>query len=154
MSQQSGVQPEIRFHRVGPNAIEGVSFLPKVMHFKKESISGTSNNDFFVAPAGTFVQQVVVRADTALDGSGTVTIGTDGDPDGFIDTTGFDASSAGNWATNIGTTTAFGGGTYLHAGDTLRLAVGGTPTVGAISGFLVYYELEAMEDRGFHIDMS
>lgn len=154
MSQKKDKQPEIRFSKVGPNSIEGVSFEPKIFNFKKENISGTSNNDFFLAPAGAFILQGFVRIDTPLDGSGTVTLGTDGNPDGFVDTTGLDTSTAGNWSSNVGTTVAFAGGTYLHSGDTLRLAVGGAPTVGAVSGFIMYLELEAMEARGVHFDLS
>ena len=155
MSQQKGKQPEIRFSKYGPNSIEGIAYVPKVMFLKKTGISGTSNDDFFVAPAGVFVQQAMLRIDTELDGSGTVELGVDGNPDALIDQTDLDASTAGNWATNIGSTTATGAnGLYLHAGDTLRLAVGGTPTQGALSGFIQYFELEAMESRGEHFDLS
>jgi len=147
-------QPEIRFNLAGPMGMQGVSFAPKVAFFRKDGISGTSNDDFFVAPAGAFIAQAVIRCDLDLDGSGTVELGTDGNPDALIDTTDFDASTAGNWATNIGSASAAAAnGLYLPSGDTIRLAVGGTPTQGAVSGCLVYYELDAMEARGVHFDL-
>lgn len=145
MSQQAG-QPEIRFSKVGPNSVVGISFEPKIFYFQK-AITGAENDDFWQVPAGAYIEQVFVRCDTALDGSGTVTIGKDGDPDGFVDTTSFDASSAGNYFTNVGSTVAQAAGEYFAAADLFRIAVGGTPTVGQVSGFVKYYELDAMEPR-------
>lgn len=148
-------QPSIRFDLAGPYGFQGVSFVPKVVTFRKDAISGTSNNDFWAAPAGTFIAQAVMVCDTALDGSGTATLGTDGNPDAFIDTTDFDASSAGNWATNIGSATASAAnGLYLAAADNIRLAIGGTPTVGAVSGFIIYFEKTAMLNQGVHFDIA
>lgn len=148
-------QPSIRFDLAGPYGFQGVSFVPKVVTFRKDAISGTSNNDFWAAPAGTFIAQAVIVCDTALDGSGTATLGTDGNPDAFIDTTDFDASSAGNWATNIGSATASAAnGLYLAAADNIRLAIGGTPTVGAVSGFIIYFEKAAMLNQGVHFDIA
>lgn len=152
MAQQKGKQPEVRFSKVGPNSIQGVSFLPKVFFFEKD-INGAEDDDFWQAPAGVYIRQAFIRCETALDGSGTVTLGTDGNPDGFVDTTGFDASGAGNTGTNLGSTTAFKSGTYLAAADTIRLVVGGTPTVGKVSGFFEYFELDAMQTRGIHFDL-
>lgn len=155
MALVQGKQPSIRFDLAGPFGFQGISFAPKVVTFKKESISGTSNNDFWVAPAGVFIAQAVIKVDTGVNGSGTVTLGTDGNPDALIDTTTFDPSTAGNWATNIGSATAANAnGLYLAASDTIRLAIGGTPTAGAISGFLVYFETAAMLAEGVHFDMS
>lgn len=148
-------QPEVRFDLAGPMGMQGVSFVPKVVTFRKDAISGTSNNDFWVAPAGVFISQAFIRADTELDGSGTVELGTDGNPDALIDTTTFDPSTAGNSATNIGSATAAAAnGLYLHASDTIRLAIGGTPTQGEVSGFLVYYELTNMKLRPIHFDIE
>lgn len=152
MAQQKGKQPEVRFSKVGPNSIQGVSFLPKTFFFEK-LITSAEDDDFWLAPAGVYIRQAFIRCDVALDGSGTVEIGTDGNPDGFVDTTGFDASSAGNVGTNLGSTTAFAAGVYLAAADFIRLAVGGTPTVGKVSGFIEYYELDAMQTRGIHFDL-
>lgn len=155
MALKQGKQPSVRFDVAGPFGFQGVSFEPKVITFQKDAISGTSNNDFWQVPAGSFIAQVFVRADTALDGSGTVEIGTDGNPDEFIDVTDFDASTDGNWATNIGSATASGAnGSYFAAADNIRLAVGGTPTVGAVSGFIVYYEVGSMVDEGIHFDIA
>lgn len=155
MALKQGKQPSVRFDLAGPYGFQGVSFVPKVVTFRKDNISGTSNNDFWAAPAGTFIAQVFVRADTALDGGGTVTIGTDGDPDAFINTTDFTATGLGNSATNIGSATAAAAaGLYLSAADNIRLAVGGAPTVGAVSGFILYYEMPAMLSDGIHFDIA
>jgi hypothetical protein len=148
-------QPTLRFDLAGPYGFQGVSFEPKVVTFQKDAISGTSNNDFWAAPAGTFIAQAVIFADAALDGSGTVELGTDGNPDALIDQTDFDASTTDNWATNIGSTTAAGAnGLYLPDGDIIRLAVGGTPTVGAVSGLIIYFEKVAMLAQGIHFDID
>lgn len=145
-------QPEARFSKVGPHSIAGVSFLPKVFYFEKD-ITGAENDDFWTIPAYTFVEEVFVRIETALDGSGTVTIGKDSDPDGFVDTTSFDTSTAGNWFSSLGSTVAQALGEYFHASDKFRIAVGGTPTEGKISGFVRFYELGQMAARGIHFDL-
>jgi hypothetical protein len=154
MALVQGKQPSVRFSSEGPFGFEGISFVPKVITFKKDAISGTSDNDFWAAPAGTYILQVGVRCDTLLDGSGTVQLGTDGNPDAFVDTTGFDASTTASFGTNIGTTVAAASGLYLPAGDNIRLEIGGTPTVGAVSGFIVYFEADAMVNEGVHFDIA
>lgn len=154
MALKQGRQPEIRFDLAGPMGLQGISFVPKVVTFQKEAISGTSDDDFWAAPAGCFVSQAFIRADTALDGSGTCTLGTDGNPDALIDATDFDPTTINNSASNIGSATAAGAvGLYLAAGDLVRLAIGGAPTVGAVSGCIVYFEMEAMIDRGVHFTL-
>ena len=154
MSIYSG-QPEVRHNKKGPFSADGVAFVPKILTFKKDAISGTSNNDFWVAPTGVFIQVAGMRVVTALDGTPTATLGTDGDPDALIDTTGFDATTIGNSGSNIGSATAAGAvGLYLNAGDTIRLAIGGAPTVGEIQGFIQYVEMDAMEEAGFHFDIE
>jgi hypothetical protein len=148
-------QPNVRFSKAGPYGIQGVAYVPKVLTFKKEGISGTSNNDFWTAPAGVFIQVAGMRVVTALDGTPTATLGTDGDPDALIDTTAFDATVIGNSGSNIGSATAAGKiGLYLNAGDTIRLAIGGAPTVGAIEGWIQYIEMAAIQAKGIHFDMS
>lgn len=155
MAIHGAKQPSIRHSKAGPFATpEGISFLPKIANFKKTGISGTENDDFLILPAGTFIAQAFIRCDATVNNSGVVTLGTDGDPDALIDAGGFDPSAAGNSATNIGSTTAAGAnGLYLPDGDTIRLATTGTATEGGVSGFLVYYQLEAMEDEGIHFEL-
>lgn len=155
MALKQGRQPEIRFDLAGPMGLQGVSFVPKVVTFQKEAISGTSEEDFWAAPAGVFIAQAFIRADVALDGSGTVELGTDGNADALIDATDFDPTTLDNSASNIGSATAVGAiGLYLAAGDNIRLTVGGTPTVGAVSGCIIYFEMEAMVDRGVHFTLA
>ena len=154
MSVQKG-QPTIRFSKAGPFSSEGVCPVPKVVTFKKTAISGTSNDDFWVAPAGVFVHHAFIRADVELDGTPTVELGLDGDPDEFIDTTDFDATTAGNWACSMGSASADGArGAYLEAGDTIRLAIGGTPTQGELSGYLLYFEMDDILEDGVHFDLT
>lgn len=150
-------QPETRFDLAGPMGIQGISFLPKVVTFFKDAITATGNDDFWVAPAGTFITQAFIRADLALDSTdATATLGTDGDADALIDATDFDPKTTGNSASNIGSATAAGAiGLYLKDGDTIRLALAGAaPAAGALSGFLVYYEMGAMITRGKHFDID
>ena len=147
-------QPTIRFNKAGPYAFEGISFLPKIVTFEKTGITGAENEDFLTLPAKTFIAQAFIQVDTTVNNSGVVTLGTDGNPDALIDATDFDVSAAGNSATNIGSATATGAnGLFLNAGDTLRLATTGTATAGAVSGFIVYYELANMLDEGIHFEM-
>ena len=154
MAVKGAKQPSIRFDLAGPYAMDGVSYEPKVLCFRKTGIAGTENDDFVTLPAGTFIAQAFIACDTTVNNSGVVTLGTDGNPDALIDATDFDASAAGNSATNIGSTTAVGAnGLYLSAADTLRLATTGTATAGAVSGFIVYYELAAMKTNGIHFDL-
>lgn len=153
MSLRQNKQPSIRFDLAGPYGFQGISFEPKVITFQLDEISATSDNDFWAAPAGTLIAQAFIRAEAAVTG-GTVTLGTDGDPDALINTTDFDATGTDNWATNIGSgTAAAANGLYLPAGDNIRLAVGGTPTAGAVQGVIIYYELDAMFAEGIHFDI-
>ena len=154
MAIQGAKQPSVRFDKSGPYAFQGISFLPKVLCFSKVDIAGTENEDFFVAPAKTFIAMAFIQADVGVDNSGVVTLGTDGNPDALIDATDFDPSVAGNSACNIGSATAVGKvGLFLNASDTIRLATTGTAAAGAVSGFIVYYELAAMKDQGIHFEM-
>ncbi len=147
--------PEIRFSKAGPFSKEGVCPVEKMLTFKKTAISGTSNDDFFVAPAGVFVTQAFIRADVALDGTAVVTLGTDGNADALIDATDFSATTINNSASNMNSTTAVGAiGLYLAAGDTLRLAITGSPTVGALSGYIKYVEMAAIMAGGVHFDLT
>jgi hypothetical protein len=153
MSIYSG-QPKVRHNQKGPFSDDGLCYVPKVLTFKKDAISGTSNNDFWVAPTGVFIQIAGMRVVTALDGTPVVTLGTDGNPDALIDATDFDATTIGNSASNIGSATAVGAiGLYLNAGDTIRLAITGSPTVGEVQGFIQYVEMDAMAAEGIHFDI-
>jgi len=82
----------------------------------------------------------------------TVTVGVDGDADMFITSTDFDVSTAGNWATNIGSTLADGAkGKYFAASDIARLAATGTTlTSGTVRVLFEYYEVGEMFTRGIH----
>lgn len=147
-------QPEVRFNKAGPFSNEGIAFVPKTIVVEKTA-TGTTNDDFFLIPAGSFVSRVVATVITALNGTPVVEFGVDGNPDMFIDATDFDASTAGNWATNIGSATAAGAnGMYFAAADNLRVAVSGSGVSSGKVRFLVeYYELAAMADRIVHFSL-
>lgn len=147
-------QPEVRFSRVGPYSQEGVAFVPKAILVKK-TVTGAENDDFWTIPAKTFVSRVVAMVETALNATdATFEVGVDGNPDMFIDTTDFDATTAGNWATNIGSTTAVGAkGQYFPASDVMRMAAAGTTlTEGEVHVLIEYYDVASMEARGFHFN--
>lgn len=146
MAIHGAKQPSIRHSKAGPFATpEGISFLPKVANFKKTGIDSTGNDDFLALPAGTFIAQAFIRCDTSVSG-GAVSLGlvTGGD-EALIVATDFDATVADN--------SAVSSGLYLPDGDTVRLAVTDTPTGGAVSGFLVYYQLNEMENEGVHFEL-
>jgi len=155
MSMYSG-QPKIRHNDAGPFSDAGESYLPKILTFSKDDISGTSNNDFWVAPTGVFIQVAGIRAVVELDGAPTVTLGTDANPDALIDATDFDCTVAGNSASNLGSATAVGAiGLYLDAGDTIRLEVAGTTiTQGHVEGFIQYVEMDDIATQGVHFDIA
>lgn len=153
MSLTSG-QPRVRYaEHFNPGSIVGQSFLPKVITVEK-TVTAAENWDFWIAPAGVFIQQVFAYVVTPLTGgTPTAEIGLDGDPDAFIDTTEFDISTAGNFGTNIGSTAAaFPRGAFLNAGDTLRMTLTGTQlTAGKLRAVISYFECADMFDRGVHI---
>jgi hypothetical protein len=148
-------QPEVRHNKQGPFSDDGICYLPKVLTFKKDNISGTSNNDFWTAPTGVLISRAFLRMDIGMDGSGTAELGTDSNIDALIDTSDYVETTAGNNSTNIGSTNADNPeGLYLDAGDVIRLTIAGSPTVGAVSGFIEYYELDSMMEQGVHFDIE
>lgn len=153
MSMVKG-QPFVRHSGAGPFSIEGKSFVPKILTFKK-TVTGAVNEDFWTAPPGAFILQAFVRIETALDGSGTAELGTDANSDALIDTVDYDEAAADAYATNIGSANADNPeGLYLPDGDVIRLTIGGTPTVGEIEGFIAYIELDSIqEEKDFHFVM-
>lgn len=147
-------QPRIRYaEHFNPGDVSALSFEPKVITIEK-TVTGAENWDFWAAPAGTFIQQVVAFIVTPLTGgTPTAELGLDGDPDAFIDTTEFDISTAGNFGTNIGSTAAtFPRGAYLPSGDILRMTLTGTElTAGKIRAVISYFEFGDMFNRGIHL---
>lgn len=151
MSLELG-QPSIRFNGAGPFGFQGIAFVPKVVTFRKAAIAGTTTDDFYVAPAGCYILDAFIRADIAVNNSGTVTLGTDGDPDALITTTGFSCGTTGNFAHSLSSTLT-NTGLYMNAGDTIRLACAGTATTGGVSGFLVIFEVSDMISDGVHFNL-
>jgi len=147
-------QPRVRFaERFNPGDMAGLAFTPKVITVEKDLSGGAEAWDFWSAPAGVFIQQVFAYVlDAATGTSPTVEIGLDGNPDEFIDTSDFDISTVGNWATNIGSTVATSpNGLYLPSGDVLRMTIVGTDlSAGTIRAVISYFETDDMFDRGPH----
>ena len=138
-------QPSIRFDKGGPFANTGVSFLPKVVTFTKTGLTTNSTDDFFLVPAGTQIAQAFIRADVEVDGEVKLGLAA-GDDEAFVKNTEFSNQTAGEAA-------SFTDGLYLKDADSIRLTVGDTPTAGAVSGYLVYYEVDAMMNNIKHFNI-
>lgn len=148
-------QPRVRFaEHFNPGDLAGMAFVPKIVNIRKV-VTGTEAENIWAAPAGVFIKQVLAICVVPLDGAPTVTLGTDGDTDALINETDFDVSTAGNWATNIGSATAAGAaGLYLHAGDNIAVEIGGTTvTEGEVRFTIEYLETADMFSRGYHVDL-
>jgi hypothetical protein len=153
MSLQGG-QPSVRFNLAGPFGQEGVSFLPKIATVKL-AVAAAGNYDFMTMPAGTFVAEVIAHVAVALDGTPTVNVGTDANSDAFIDTLDFDATTVNTTLSSAASTNANSpNGLYLAAADTLRIAVGGTPTTGEVHLLVKWYEMDSMFAEPLHFEGS
>ena len=139
-------QPEIRFNKQGPFSFEGVSYLPKIIFFEKKNIAGTENHDFITLPAQTFISEAFIKVDTVVNNSGVVTLGLSDDPDALIDNTEFNIATENNFAKHTD-------GLFLGTRKSVRLAISGTADEGAVSGYLVVYEIASMKNRGIHFSM-
>lgn len=147
-------QPSIRFDLAGPYGFQGVSWVRK-------SINGTllvtqaGNIDFWAAPVDVFIVDAFLAVETVLDGTGTLTLGTDGNADALVDDLDWDPTGAGAFISMRGSATADNeDGLYLPAGDNLRLTAGGTPTQGEVRFVIEYYELADMFNQGEHFTLS
>lgn len=147
-------QPEIRFNLAGPFALQGLSFVPKVITVEK-NCTAAGNFDFWTCPAGTYIKSAFAYVETTVTGTApTFTFGDDGAAGCFITTTDFDVTTAGNWATSLGSTTATNAeGKFYPAGDTMRIVLGGTPTGGKVRLVIEYFEVGAMFNRGTHFSV-
>lgn len=149
-------QPEVRFNKVGPHSLSGVAYVPKVIAIEKTIVATSHNSDFMVLPAGSLITRVDAVVETAINGTNpTISFGTDGDANALIASTDFDVTTAGNWATNVGSTNATNpNGLYLHAADTLRIALVCTNcTEGKVRFLMHYLEKDAIAERGFHFNL-
>jgi hypothetical protein len=139
-------QPEIRFNKAGPFSFEGVTFPPKTITIKKTVGTQAENEDFWSAPAGTFITRAYAMC---MNGSGNTTtqvcLGQDGATTSLITYTNFAMQTAGTF-------TSYSGGLYLPAGDMLRITVNGTPAASTAYFVIEYFDMAAMYARGVHID--
>jgi hypothetical protein len=149
-------QPTVRFAATrDSSSIQGVSFVPKIKTFKV-TVTGADNLDFWLAPAGTFVSRVVAWIEDALNGSGTVEIGTSANADALIDTADWNEANANAVATNVGSSNADNpAGLFLPTATQMRITIGGSPTEGTVCGFIEYFELADMcADDNIHYDLT
>ena len=147
-------QPSIRFDLAGPFGFQGVSWVRKVINGTL-LVTQAGNVDFWVAPVDVGIVDALLVAETVMDGSGTITLGVDGNADALVDDLDWDPTGAGAFIAMRGSATADSeDGLYLPAGDTLRLTAGGTPTVGEIRFVIEYYELADMFAQGEHFTLS
>jgi hypothetical protein len=148
MAIQSGVQPEIRFHHVGPNSLAGVSYLPKTILVKKVWGTTTENDDFMTLPTGAFIVHAYAVCTVGTASANVqISLGQDGATTSLIAYTNFTCQTAGQ------ATAYTGSGIYLSAGDTLRVTVAGTGAAAGEAVFILqYFEVPAMISRGAHLD--
>lgn len=131
-----------------PGVDFGVSYEPKIVTVDVK-VSGPGYADFLLLPAGTFVKGAFARVVDALDGSGTVELGTPDNPDMFIDTADYDEGTIAAWAQSLGSSNADNAeGEFFAEADLLRVTIGGTPTEGRIQMMIEFYELDNMLIEG------
>lgn len=146
MAIQEGHQPEVRFHKVGPNSLAGVSYLPKSILIRKTWTTATEDDDFLVAPSGMYIVGAYAVCTSGTGNTTTeVSLGQDGSAHSLIAYTNFSVETTGQF-------TYYNTGLYLPSGDTLRITVGGTPAAGEAEFVLSYYEFAAMTSNGIHFD--
>lgn len=153
-------QPALRFVRSDHAPLEGdarmidegVSFVAKTILVELQ-ITQAGNFDFLQLPAGTYVDRVIGRIMTPLDGAGTVELGTVANADEFIDTVDWDETLQDATATNRGSANANSpNGIFFAAATTLRITVGGAPTVGYVQFIISGWEMDEMHNwMGAHI---
>jgi len=147
MAVQNGSQPEVRFHKVGPNSIAGVSYLPKSILVKKVWGTQAESDDFLTLPAGSFITHAYAVCTIGTGNANVqVSLGLDGSTVAFIPYTNFTCQTAGQ-------SYQFNTGTFLSAADTLRVTIGGTGAAAGEAIFVIqYFETAAMQSRGYHIE--
>jgi len=140
-------QPEIRFNRVGPMSLAGISYVPKTILIDKAISTAEGYDDVIALPAGTFITDVfAVMTDGCGNTTTEISLGTTTATEALIAATDFDAQTDHNSYHNSA-------GLYLGAGGTLRLTIGGTAAVGAARFAISYFELTGMAARGAHFSL-
>jgi hypothetical protein len=146
------MQPVIRTKAThDPSSMEGQAYLPTCLLFEFTT-SGSGHSDFYTVPANTWLEDAMVVIDEALDGSGTVNLGTDGSASALVASSELTEASAGSCAHSRQTTAP--DGIYFTAVDLLRLTVGGVPTEGKVRVILKLWYLDQMADQGFHDEVE
>ncbi len=151
------IQPTLRYQQANwfndseelpPHNMDGVTYQPHYVLIDVK-VTGAANLDFFLAGKKVFIERADLFVIDALDGSGTVEVGVDGNADALIDTADYAEGTAGAHATNVGSANADNpGGLYLPDGDQLRVTVGGAPTKGRVAILLKLFDLENMLSNG------
>lgn len=149
MAIQPGTQPEIRFHKVGPNSLAGVSYVPKSILVKKTWGTQTETDDFMSLPPMSFIVHAYAVCTLGTGNANVqVSLGQDGSANSLIPYTNFTCQTTGQ-------SYQFTNGLYLVDGDILRITIGGTGAAAGSALFLIqYFEFNAMQARGSHFEVT
>lgn len=130
-----------------PASMAGQAYLPEILFFEV-NINSSGSGIFWSAPPDTWIVEVEAQIETALDGSGTVDIGVDGNTDLFIANSEWTETSLDQYIASSKTTAP--GGVFLPAGDNLAVEVGGSPTVGKVRIAVWVLNFASMALQGVH----
>ena len=150
------IQPTLRYQAANwlndseekpPHDMDGVSYEPQYVLCDVE-ITGAANLDFFLAGKRVFIERVDLFVIEALD-DGTVEVGVSDNADALIDTADYTETTAGQHATNVGSSNADNPkGLYLKDGGQVRITVAGSATEGRVAVLLKIWDLTHMLAHG------
>jgi hypothetical protein len=127
--------------------MKGQAYVEQCLFFQVQVTSGSGYVDFWYAPPGTWITEVLAQIDVALD-AGTVEIGQDGSQASLIGNAEWTATTINQYASSKQTTAP--DGLFLPAGDILRVTVGGAATLGTVRILVKFFNFDEMETQGFH----
>lgn len=123
--------------------------LIKGLNIASGNIGTSTVNAVVTIPAMSIVTDVLVKINSAYNGSATIDIGDASDADGFLPNTSITAATPGVYGGNVATR-----GAYLYDGTNktslrkfyasatdIKATVGGTPTTGSATVYMVYIKL-------------
>jgi hypothetical protein len=119
--------------------------------FYEVTVTAAGYVDLCFLPAGTLITEVHAQIETALNGSGTIDVGTSGSGGeaDLIANSEWTETVADEIASSLETTAP--GGLYIPEEVNLRVTAGGAPTAGVVRLTLTYFNFDLMESEfGFH----
>lgn len=135
-------QPSIRFSKVQPEGMAGISFAPKIFTVELD-VGSTGVIEVCRVPAGTIVFRADAWVVEALD-TGTVELGSTGDADGLIDTADYTETSLNAHATNVGSAAATPEGIFFPTASRIVATVSSS-TGGGIASGLIRFVIQSLE---------